>query len=368
MATVTVEPAPLPSSSSSLRSSDHRVNGSNDTDTGKKKKKRERHDVSTFINYYKDPGDGSPPMPIRISDTTVKNERPTVAHPTLVRDITGEEHRYTLDAHGFQLCRLRRRCRCGEEEEQEEEEEEEEEVFRDPERVREVYYPVCEELLKEVTGASRVLVFDHKTRSGPSHWHRLGENNRAARGPLMRAHVDQSYDGAEIVLRRHLPHDEAEELLIARRRWMIVNVWRPLKTVFKDPLAAADATSVPDADLVPAQILYRDGSRDETWTILPPSSSSPSSSSGTRRTAADDDGKVSAQEEKGKEKTETRRGHRWYFKYAQTPAEALLIKCFDSSTTTARRAPHSAFVDPAHEDGEEEARVSVEARALVYFD
>ncbi|KAI1635063.1 hypothetical protein F4809DRAFT_642897 [Biscogniauxia mediterranea] len=341
MATVTVEPAPLPSS---LRLSDHHVNGSaggNDTDTGEK---RERHDVSTFINYYKDPGDGSPPMPIRISDTTVKNERPTVAHPTVVRDITGEEHRYTLDAHGFQLCRRRR---CGEEDE-----EEEEDFFRDPERVRQVYYPQCEELLREVTGAPRVLVFDHKTRSGPSHWHRLGENNRAVRGPLMRAHVDQSYDGAEMVLRRHFPH-EAEELMRGRR-WMIVNVWRPLKTVFKDPLAAADATSIPDADLVPAQILYRDGSRDETWTILPPSSSS---SSGTRRTsAAEDEGK-----------TETREhGHRWYFKYAQTPAEALLIKCFDSSTgVPARRAPHSAFADPAHEDGE--ARVSVEARALVLF-
>jgi hypothetical protein len=32
------------------------------------KKKPERHDVSTVINYYRDPGDGSPPMPVRISE------------------------------------------------------------------------------------------------------------------------------------------------------------------------------------------------------------------------------------------------------------------------------------------------------------
>ncbi|KAI0593645.1 hypothetical protein F4775DRAFT_577257 [Biscogniauxia sp. FL1348] len=351
MATVTIEPAPL---SSHLSEHINGGGGGTDADTGKR---RERHDVSTFINYYKDPGDGSPPMPIRISEKTVKNERPTVAYPTIVRDITGEEHRYTLDAHGFQLCR-RESGLSGEED------------FRDDAKVRDAYYPECEALLRDVTGAARVLIFDHKTRSGPSHWHRLGENNRAARGPLLRAHVDQSYDGAEIVLRRHFPREgEAEELMT--RRWMIVNIWRPIKTVFKDPLAAADATSIPDADLVAAQILYRDGSRDETWTILPPSSSSSSASpsSKTTTTAAEED-EASAGERNGKMREE--RGHRWYFKYAQTPAEVLLIKCFDSGAPprgvvvpAARRAPHSAFVDPAHEDGE--ARASVEARGLVLF-
>lgn len=31
------------------------------------------------------------------------NERPTVQQTVAVRDITGEEDKYTLDSHGFQL-------------------------------------------------------------------------------------------------------------------------------------------------------------------------------------------------------------------------------------------------------------------------
>lgn len=34
---------------------------------------------------------------------TVTNERPTVAQQVAVHDITGEEDKYTIDSHGFQL-------------------------------------------------------------------------------------------------------------------------------------------------------------------------------------------------------------------------------------------------------------------------
>ncbi|KAI1497486.1 hypothetical protein F5X99DRAFT_433007 [Biscogniauxia marginata] len=279
-------------------------------------KEPKQHNVLTFINYYKDPGDGSPPMPIRISDKTVRNERPMIAQQLVVKDITGEESKYTLDEHGFQHCCRESKLHGSD--------------FLNKEMVEAEYYTECVQLLKDVTGAPRVFIFDHKTRYGPSNWHKLGENNRVARGPLLRAHVDQSYDGASIVLRKHFP-DEADELL--GRRYQIINIWRPIKTIFKDPLAVADATSVPDADLVAASILYPSGARDETWTIRP----SPTAM------------------------------HRWYFKYAQTPAEVLLIKCFDSRpTAVARRAPHSAFEDPA--EMEREPRESIETRALVFYD
>ncbi|KAI0408995.1 hypothetical protein F4802DRAFT_547336 [Xylaria palmicola] len=274
-----------------------------------------KRNVSTFINYYRDPGDGSPPMPVRISDKTVKNERPTIAKPTIVSDVTGEEDKYTLDANGFQFCRRATRLRDGD--------------FHDSELVEAEYYPEARQLLRDITGASRVHIFDHKTRVGPSNWHKLGEGNRTTRGPLFRAHVDQSYAGAEIVLRRHFP-EEADELL--KRRYQIINIWRPIKTVEKDPLAVADARSVPDSDLLAASILYPRGSRDETWTMLPNDA------------------------------------HRWYFKNAQETDEVLLIKCFDSATTAglARRVPHSAFEDPDMADCR--SRESIEARALVLYD
>ncbi|KAI8630660.1 hypothetical protein F5Y19DRAFT_483999 [Xylariaceae sp. FL1651] len=277
--------------------------------------KPDKHDVSTFINYYRDPGDGSPPMPVRISDKTVKNERPTIAQEKIIKDVTGEEDKYTLDKTGFQFFRRRTNLRGSD--------------FHDNELVQREYYTEAIQLLKDITGAPRVHIFDHKTRTGPSNWHKLGEGNRTTRGPLFRAHVDQSYAGAELVLRRHFP-DEADELL--QRRYQIINVWRPIKTIHKDPLAVADAASIPDSDLVAASILYPHGSRDETWTILP------------------------------------NNAHKWYFKYAQTPDEVLLIKCFDSATTPglARRVPHSAFEDP--EMADRKHRESIEARALLFYD
>ena len=37
--------------------------------------------------------------------------------------------------------------------------------FYDPEEVKSVYYPEVEQLLKRVTGAERVVVFDHIVRN-----------------------------------------------------------------------------------------------------------------------------------------------------------------------------------------------------------
>ena len=145
---------------------------------------------------------------------------------------------------------------------------------------------------------------------------------------------------------------EADELLT--RRWQIINVrnrflftiyppldhcrltaranvqaWRPIKTVTKDPLAVADATSIGEEDLVPARLIYDDHER-ESWTVK----ASPN--------------------------------HRWYFKYQQKPDEVLLIKCCDSRLDVARRAPHSAFQDPRHVD--DPWRQSIEIRTMVFYD
>lgn len=106
-------------------------------------------------------------------------------------------------------------------------------------------------------------------------------------------------------------------------------VWRPLKTVRRDPLAVAAADSVAEEDLVPAKTIYPDHV-SETWTVT----ASPA--------------------------------HRWHFRHAQRPDEVLLIKCFDSLHSVARRAPHSAFVDPAGVG--REARESVEVRAFLFHD
>ena len=126
-------------------------------------------------------------------------------------------------------------------------------------------------------------------------------------------------------MQHHLP-DEASHLL--RGRYQIINVWRPIKTIRKDPLGVADATSVHEEDLLPVQLIYPDRV-GETFTVRPNGS------------------------------------HRWFYLREQTPGEVMLIKCFDSKVDgRARRAPHSAFVDHGFEA--ERPRESIEVRALVF--
>ncbi|KFY38846.1 hypothetical protein V494_04174 [Pseudogymnoascus sp. VKM F-4513 (FW-928)] len=92
-----------------------------------------KHDVETELNYYQDPGDGSKPVPYYVGQPNTY-ERPTVAQKTVIHDITGEEEKYTLDSHGFQVTRH----------------ESKEKEFLDEERIKEVYYPEVEQLLKDV--------------------------------------------------------------------------------------------------------------------------------------------------------------------------------------------------------------------------
>lgn len=100
--------------------------------------------------------------------------------------------------------------------------------------------------------------------------------------------------------------------------------------MFRDPLSLADAHSVPDSDLVPAALIYPNRA-GETYVVKP------------------------------------NPNHRWYFKYAQQPDEPLFIKCYDSvDDGRARRIPHTAFSDPAHDN--EAPRESIETRTLVFYD
>jgi len=146
-------------------------------------------------------------------------------------------------------------------------------------------------------------------------------------------------------LRTLLPND-AERILSSGQRWQIVNLWRPITTVYKDPIAIAAAHSVAEEDLVAAKVVYKRSATKKpkseprraysnaTWTILP------------------------------NEK------HEWFYKNEQEPDEVWFIKCFDSREEEglARRAPHCAFRDPEREAEGWPNRASVDVRAIVFYD
>jgi hypothetical protein len=187
--------------------------------------------------------------------------------------------------------------------------------FGDEQRIREIYYPEAEGLLRTELGAQRVIVFDHTIR-GPD----------GAREAVLRVHNDYTGRSAAQRVRVLLP-DEAEALLT--RRFAIVNVWRPLRRpAIASPLALCDATSFTDDDLVATDLVYHDRRGEISSVRFNPS-------------------------------------HRWVYFSAMQPNEVLLIKCHDSATDgRARLSFHTAFDDPTTPI-DTPPRESIELRTLV---
>jgi hypothetical protein len=197
--------------------------------------------------------------------------------------------------------------------------------FYDEDELRRVYYPEAERLVAEWTAAERVVVFDHTIRRRIP-----GVADRtvsAPRQPVPRVHNDYTVkSGPQRV--RDLMGEEAEMLL--KRRFSVVNVWRPIRGPLRDaPLAVGDAQSVAFEDFVPSDLVYRDRV-GETYAVL------------------------------------YNPAHRWYYVPAMTTDEALLLKCYDSALDgTARFAPHTAFEDPTA-PANVLPRESIELRTLVF--
>ena len=66
-------------------------------------------------------------------------------HDFEIENVRGKEHLYSLDKTGFQFLKAEAKHRS----------------FENDEEIVSEYYPESVELLKEVTGASRVVIFDH---------------------------------------------------------------------------------------------------------------------------------------------------------------------------------------------------------------
>lgn len=132
--------------------------------------------------------------------------------------------------------------------------------------VRDGYYGEVEQLLRAKLPASpvvdrgksgggggsavsKVVVFDHTIRR---------HDAASPRQPVHLMHVDQTPAAAVARVRRHLPADEADALLVPRgRRFQIVNVWRPVGHAAADqPLAVVDWRSTRPEHLVAVDILY----------------------------------------------------------------------------------------------------------------
>jgi hypothetical protein len=197
--------------------------------------------------------------------------------------------------------------------------------LEDEEQVRTEYYAEADALIRQQTGAVKVVIFDHTIRVDQP-----GREAQGLREPVRYVHNDQTERSAIRRVRDHLPAGEAVQRLL--KRFAIINLWRPIGgPVFSTPLALCDATTLAPADLLPSDLVYRD-KVGETFSVR-------------------------ANPE-----------HRWYYYPHLRPEEALLLKIYDSRRDgVARLSAHTAFDDPTT-PADAPPRRSIELRALVFFD
>ena len=229
--------------------------------------------------------------------------------PMRIRDGRPLAGRLSLDEHGFLFVEHKTRVAD----------------FFDPGQLKAVYYPEVERLIREVSGAARVVLFDHTLRSGDE-----GEREaRLVREPVLSAHNDYTEWSGPQRVRDILP-DEAERLL--NGRFAIIQVWRAInQPIQSNPLAIADAKSVAFEDLLLAERRYP-GRVGQTYRLM------------------------------------YNPNHRWYYFPRMRRDEALVFKVYDSAKDgRARFTPHTSFDDPQSPPGAP-PRQSIEARALAFFE
>jgi hypothetical protein len=193
----------------------------------------------------------------------------------------------------------------------------------DDAEVTSLYYPECERIIREATGATRVVAFDHIARNAA-----LSAKGNQIKLPASRVHNDYTAWSAPQRV-RDLMGDEADELL--KHRFAEINLWRPIRgPLVRSPLALCDAQSLSEENLVASELRYPDRT-GETYAVT------------------------------------YNPGQRWYYFPKMQADEFVLIRCFDSARSGAARfSAHGAFEDP-NVPPDAPPRESIEVRTLVFF-
>jgi hypothetical protein len=196
--------------------------------------------------------------------------------------------------------------------------------FSDKARFADAYYREVEALVKQVSGARRVVAFDHTLRSGND----AEREARQVQEPVLLVHNDYTEWSGPQRVRDVLP-DEADELL--RHRFAIIQVWRPIhRPAERNPLAIVDARTVSPRDLIASERRY------------------PNRIGEIYRVSYNPD-------------------HAWYYFPRMRPDEAIVFKVYDSEIKgRARFTAHSAFDDPTT-PLEAPPRDSIETRTFAFF-
>ena len=291
------------------------------------------------FNYYAPPPDGpGEPSPNDLELILGTKEQDT--RRLAVHDLRGRESEFGFKQNGFVYVKRPSSLTASRGD------------FGSDDLISSRYYAEVEDLLREcLPGVTAIHHLGHIIRSAPKRtdfsddadvptdpaWNKP---NRGA-APAPRVHIDFTRLGVHLVLIQAFGEEVAKTVTKSGRRFMAFSIWRPIKTIRRDPLAICDARSVRAKELVPLKRLYPDGKRGENVVVK-----------------AAEDIRMECQ-------------HKWYWMSEQTPDDVLMIKIFDSededweSGGTVRVGPHCSF----HLDGSEgeHVRESIEVRVVVCF-
>lgn len=189
-----------------------------------------------------------------------------------------------------------------------------------------VYNLEMQSLIKTHVGAAEVLVFDHTLRVSDEKM----QASINARPTVKAVHNDYTETSAARRLREILGEAEAKHRF--KKRWAIIQVWRPIRgKVMMEPLAICDGRSIPKTGFVRVERRYKDRTGEIYHLSHNPS-------------------------------------HVWFHFPQMERNEALVFKTFDSDPSKISRfTAHSAFDDPCT-PLDAPSRESIETRAFAFFD
>jgi len=250
------------------------------------------------FSYGYEPGADAPPP-----STEFK------AHRVLIHDVRGTDP-LSLDANGATQLRWPTKVRN----------------FYDDDELLGRYYPEAAVIICAALGASRAVVFDHNVRRGTKLALRADRYDQGR--PVHHAHTDYTEVSAARRLRDELGAEARE---FTRRRYVQVNLWRPIRAPLRDaPLAICDGATVTPQSLRCADLRYPDRCGELYYLAH-------------------------------------EAGQRWYYASDMGTDEAWLFKNFDSAPLCSGRvAPHSAFED-LRRHPHVPPRESIEIRAFALF-
>jgi hypothetical protein len=217
---------------------------------------------------------------------------------------------FDLDTHGFAFVRHDTRVV---------------DFTDEAERTR-IYDPEVQALVRKVSGASEVVVFDHTIRVSDEESQRVS----GARPTVKGVHNDYTEASAPRRLREIVGEAEAERRL--RKRYAIIQVWRAIRgPVLVDPLGICDGRSIPREGFIRVERRYQYRTGEVYHIAHNPQ-------------------------------------HAWYWFPRMTRDEALVFKVFDSDETKPSRfTAHSAFDDP-NTPPDAPPRESIETRTFAFWD